>query len=111
MRHFPRKLCERLVFVTLAVADAGFAQDSEITFDVSEYERKPFEFRGYAELSPEYTDLNQDGALYKLQFFDEEERDSIESLEESWNWREVFVRVLAPSPFGPTRMASGSTVA
>ena len=80
MRHCPRKLCECFV-VTLAVADAGFAQDSGLTFDVSEYERKPFEFRGYAELSPEYTDLNQDGALYKLQFFDEEERDSIESLE------------------------------
>ncbi len=52
----------------------------EFTFDVEKFEARPFELRGYVEIEPNYAQSNQDGALYQLQFFDEEPRDSISRL-------------------------------
>ena len=49
----------------------------DFTFDASEFETKPFELRGYVELEPNYAESNEDGALYELEFFDEEPRASI----------------------------------
>ncbi|MEA3275878.1 MAG: hypothetical protein U9Q81_11420 [Pseudomonadota bacterium] len=53
------------------------AQD-EVSFDAGEFEKRAFDFRGYLEARPEYARTNQDGALYQLAFFDEDERASIE---------------------------------
>jgi hypothetical protein len=44
------------------------AQD-DYSFDLEEFEGKPFEWGGYAELKYEFMDLNQDGLLYQLIFF------------------------------------------
>jgi len=54
----------------LATAAAAFAQD-DYSFDVSQFEKKPFEFGGYAELRAERFRLNPDAALYQLNFFDQ----------------------------------------
>jgi hypothetical protein len=41
---------------------------AEETFDLSAYEKKPLEWKGYFELRPERQFLNRDGAGYLLQF-------------------------------------------
>jgi len=55
----------------LAIAAAAFAQD-DYSFDVGQFEKKPFEFGGYAELRAEHFRLDPDAALYQLNFFDRE---------------------------------------
>ena len=55
----------------LAIAAAAFAQD-DYSFDVSQFEKQPFEFGGYAELRAEHFRLDTDAALYQLNFFDRE---------------------------------------
>lgn len=68
-----------LLFLVVTGSSVALAQE-DFTFDVSEYEAKPFEFKGYVELNPEYSLSNEDGALYQLQFFDEEEQKRISRL-------------------------------
>jgi len=55
----------------LAIASVALAQD-DYRFDVSQFEKKTFEFGGYAELRAERFTLNPDAALYQLNFFDQE---------------------------------------
>lgn len=52
----------------------------EVSFDAAQYEKPAFDFRGFLEIRPEYARTNQDGALYQLAFFGEEERESIDQL-------------------------------
>jgi hypothetical protein len=61
----------------LAIAAAAIAQD-DYRFDVSQFEKQPFEFGGYAELRGERFNLNRDAALYQLGFFDQPPRDSFD---------------------------------
>jgi len=49
------------------------AQAEEFTFDISEYEKKPWHLGGYAELRPVLFGLDRDAALYRLRFFDRDE--------------------------------------
>jgi hypothetical protein len=49
------------------------AQAKEFSFDVSEFEKKPFHHGGYAELRPVLFGLDRDAALYRLRFFDRDE--------------------------------------
>lgn len=65
-----------LLATTTALAGAD-----EFTFDPSEFEKRPFEFGGYAELWPEFLPTNQDGALYQLAFFDRAPEDRIGRLQ------------------------------
>ena len=51
--------------------------DEEFSFDASAFEKRSFEFRGFAELWPEYLRSNTDGALYQLAFAGEEGRREI----------------------------------
>lgn len=44
------------------------AQAEEFGFDITQYEKKPFELGGYLEVKPEYLRFNQDAALYQLNF-------------------------------------------
>jgi hypothetical protein len=44
------------------------AQAEELSFDVSSYEKKTYEWGGYVELTGEYLWLNRDAALYNLTF-------------------------------------------
>jgi hypothetical protein len=55
----------------LAIATTAFAQD-DYRFDVSQFEKKSFEFGGYAELRAEHFRLDPDNALYQLNFFDQD---------------------------------------
>ena len=58
-----------------AVGGAVFAE--EFSLDMQRFEKKAFEFLGYAELEPTYSRTNQAGALYQLEFFDQEQREQI----------------------------------
>lgn len=65
----------RLLFgvALLLVASAAGAED-EYSFDAAAFEKKPFEWSGYAELRAERFRLDRDNALYQLNFFDQEAR-------------------------------------
>jgi hypothetical protein len=63
----------------LCFASSAPAQDG-LEFDTTEFEKRAFDYRGYLELLPEYARTNQDGALYQLTFFGEDEQSSIERL-------------------------------
>lgn len=65
-----------LVAACLAVPLRAGA-DETYTFDTGKYESKAFELRGYAEIEPAYSKSNPQGALYQLEFFDEDPRASI----------------------------------
>lgn len=49
---------------------AAAAQDS-YSFNVSQYEKKPFEFNGYVEALDQYFTYDRDAALYQLGFFNQ----------------------------------------
>jgi hypothetical protein len=52
----------------LAHATGAWAAES-FTFDASQFEKKPFEFGGYVEFKQQHSELNQDGAIYLLNFY------------------------------------------
>jgi len=56
---------------------AAAAQESD-SFDVSQFEKKPFEFNGYAELRAEQFSFDRDAALYQLNYFDQPPRDGFD---------------------------------
>jgi hypothetical protein len=66
-------------FWALVFAASAAAAQEEYRFDVSQFEKKPFEFNGYAELRAEHFRLNRDAALYQLNYFDREARSRLES--------------------------------
>ena len=49
----------------------------EYSFDLSGYEKRPYEFNGYAELRWEQLRFNTDAALYKINFFDQPARETL----------------------------------
>lgn len=53
----------------LAVVSAHAAE--EFTFDATEFQRKPVELGGYVEFKQNYFRLNQDGALYLLNYYNQ----------------------------------------
>ena len=66
------KLVAALAAAALAFAPAAAARAAEtFTFDASAFEKKPFELSGYVELKYQYFDLNQDGAIYLINFYDD----------------------------------------
>jgi hypothetical protein len=56
-----------LLNALLSVNTAVFAQE-DYSFDMSAYEKSPFEYGGYAELRWEHLHMNRDAALYLLNF-------------------------------------------
>jgi hypothetical protein len=56
---------------------AAAAQES-YSFDVSQFEKKPFELNGYAELKAEQFTFDRHAALYQLGFFDQPQRDGFD---------------------------------
>jgi hypothetical protein len=72
MMRGARPLCALALAI---VAAASHAQ--EFKFDAAAFERKTFEFSGYAELKAEHIPLNRDGAFYKLNFYDKAQRESV----------------------------------
>ncbi len=72
-------LASCVLLCCLLVHSIGWTQE-QISFDADEFEKQAFEFRGYLELAPEYSRSNQDGALYQISYFGEEEEASISRL-------------------------------
>ena len=62
---------------------AAGARADEYSFDVSQYEKKPFELNGYVELKAESLSLNHDGAFYKLNYYGQPQRDSLDRATET----------------------------
>ena len=56
----------------------AFAQE-EYKFDLSEIEKKPYHIGGYLELRPVLFGLDQDAALYKLRFYNQDEGKTTEA--------------------------------
>ena len=50
----------------------------EYTFEVSEFEKKPYHIGGYAEINPILFGLDRDASLYKLRFYNLDEGPNIE---------------------------------
>ena len=59
-----------LLLLACVFALPGSAAE-DFSFDLAEFEKKPLEWGGYAELKGEYLELNTDGALYRLNFYQE----------------------------------------
>lgn len=59
--------------VLAAVLFAGGLHAEEYSFDLSEVEKKPYHFGGYAEVRPNVSGLDRDAALYRLRFYDRDE--------------------------------------
>jgi len=59
-----RRRLAGLLLCALAAAVPG----EEYKFDLSGYEKKPFEVNGYLEAKPEYRRFNRESALYQLDF-------------------------------------------
>jgi hypothetical protein len=59
-----------------SVASAQAAE--EYSFDASEFEKKPFELGGYVELKQEHFSLNRSGAFYKLNTFNQAQREHLD---------------------------------
>jgi hypothetical protein len=78
----PARRRRRWPLVLLLLLAAG-ARADDYNFDVSQYEKKPFELNGYAELKAEHFALNRDSALYKLNYFGEPQRDSLDRTTET----------------------------
>lgn len=51
-------------------------QAAEFDFDLGAFEKKPFEWSGYAEFRPEFIRLNDDAVLYAIQYPEGEEQET-----------------------------------
>ena len=78
MRSSPSRICPILtLFANLALVSlvlflflprVGSAQ-GEYSFDLSEFEKRPFHIGGYVELRPVLYGLDRDASLHKLRFY------------------------------------------
>jgi hypothetical protein len=106
----PRRLLA--LCAALAIAAPAAAED-DYRFDVGEFEKKPFEFNGYAELRAERFWLDRDAALYQLSFFDTEQHSELNrltgALELSGLYRAGIASLHATAHGETARDALGST--
>lgn len=73
------KMCFSVSVLTLltSLLVSPVAASEDFSFDPSQFEKKPYELRGYVEIEPTYSAGSQSGALYQLEFFNDEPRDTI----------------------------------
>jgi hypothetical protein len=64
--------------LVLLFAAAGIRAQEESGFDASQFEKKPVELGGYVQLKEEDFALNRSGALYKLTYFGQPQRDDLD---------------------------------
>ena len=62
-------------YLLAILAGPVFAAD-EYSFDLSAYEKSPFEIGGYGELRWEHLRLDEDTAIYQLNYFDQDQPDT-----------------------------------
>jgi len=67
-----------LVRVAILLFMVKVAAAEEPAFDASQFEKKPFELGGYAQLRHESFSLNRGAAFYKLGFYNQPQRESLE---------------------------------
>jgi hypothetical protein len=67
-----RLLMVALAIIAIVLCSRAIRAD-EYAFDLSEVEKKPYHFGGYAELRPVLYGLDKDAALYQLRFYNREE--------------------------------------
>jgi hypothetical protein len=67
----------RALALSTALLAAPASGADEYSFDVGQFEKKPFELNGYAELRAERFWLDRDAALYQLNFFDTGQRSQL----------------------------------
>src|SRR3990167_2167384 len=65
----------RLLCACLSLWLPAAAAQESYSFDIAQFEKKPFEFNGYAELKAEQFTFDRHAALYQLGFFDQPQRD------------------------------------
>lgn len=68
----------RLFWPLVLLASTVGARAEEFSFDASAFEKKPFELNGYLQLKEEHFALNRSGALYKLTYFGQPQRDDLD---------------------------------
>ena len=66
-----------LCFILIYLLAIGLSAQEEYTFDLSEIEKKAVQVGGYLEFRPVLSGLDRDSWLYKLRFYDLEERETI----------------------------------
>jgi hypothetical protein len=67
------------LLVSLAIMSTMAAQAAdEYSFDASDFEKKPFELGGLAQIKQDHFTLNRDGAFYKLGYFGDPQRESLD---------------------------------
>lgn len=64
LKHTPKLI---FVLAVLLLHSTAFAED-EYSFDMSQYEKSPYDFDGYVEFRVERYNLDPDAALYKLAY-------------------------------------------
>jgi hypothetical protein len=74
----PRRRPRRLTPLVLLLWAAGAVAAEEYSFDASEFEKKPYEIGGWAQLKQEDFALNREGAFYKLGNFNQPQRDRLD---------------------------------
>jgi hypothetical protein len=67
----------RVLALCTALLSAPAVGQDDYRFDVGEFEKKPFELNGYAELRADRFWLNRENALYQLNFFDSEQHSQL----------------------------------
>ena len=69
-------LISPLFFIPLLVVSTQSIAQDEYSFDMSAYEKSPFEYGGYAELRWEHLRYNKDSAIYQLNFYGQDQPDN-----------------------------------
>jgi hypothetical protein len=77
LRHSGSPL-QLVICIVLLLAEVPAVAQEEYNFDLSGYEKSPFELDGYAEFRWEHLRLNDDAALYRLNLYGEEQLDAID---------------------------------
>ena len=76
MRKGDGRICCGFLFIVAGLflfsSHTNAADENDYSFDLEEFESKPFEFGGYAEIKWEHMDLNKEGAFYYLNFYDDD---------------------------------------
>jgi hypothetical protein len=84
-----------VILAAYLITATGVRADDEFSFESSEFEKKPFQLDGYLEIQPGRAWLNQDGSFYKLNYYNREQRDTLD-------WNTTVLRINGQYSLGVT---------
>ncbi len=84
-----------VILAACLLAATGVRADDEFSFESSEFEKKPLQLDGYLEIQPGRAWLNQDGSFYKLNYYNREQRDTLD-------WNTTVLRINGQYSLGVT---------